>query len=114
MSSIAREALESPTPSAWSRCQFLPVQDRRDRAAQIGVKRSREMATLAVQSPAVTKPIERSREHRFFWGMSVVVALVVFIGFARTYYLAGLFDAKPLPAPIVHVHGAVFTSWIAL
>ena len=72
------------------------------------------MATLVVESPVIRKPIVRTREHLFFWGMSVLIALVVFVGFARTYYLAGLFDAKPLPAPIVHIHGAVFTCWIAL
>lgn len=72
------------------------------------------MATLVVESPVIRKPIARAREHLFFWGMSVLIALVVFVGFARTYYLAGLFDAKPLGAPIVHIHGAVFTCWIAL
>jgi len=46
--------------------------------------------------------------------MSVLLALVVLIGFARTYFLAGLFHARPLPSPIVHIHAAVFTSWIAL
>lgn len=72
------------------------------------------MATIVVPSSVVTKPLQRAREHLFFWGMTVVIALVVFTGFARTYYLAGLFDAKPLPAPVVHVHGAVFTCWLAL
>ena len=72
------------------------------------------MATLVVESPALSKPVGRTSEHLFFWGMSALIALVVFVGFARTYYLAGLFSAKPLPAPIVHIHGAVFTCWIAL
>jgi hypothetical protein len=68
------------------------------------------MATIALgnSSNALT------REHAFYAGMSWLIAVVVFIGFARTYYLAGLFDAKPLPAAIVHVHGALFTGWIAL
>jgi hypothetical protein len=72
------------------------------------------MATVVLESPVVTKPSRRTREHLFFLGMSVLIALVVFIGFARTYYLAGIFHAKPLPAPIVHIHGAVFTCWMAL
>jgi hypothetical protein len=72
------------------------------------------MATLAIESPVIEKSVARTREHRFFAGMSGVIALVVFIGFARTYYLASVFAAKPLAAPIVHVHGAVFTAWIAL
>src|SRR6185437_14749896 len=72
------------------------------------------MATAAVATPVTEKPSCRSREHQTFWGMSVLIALVVFIGFARTYFLAGFFHAKPLPAPIVPIHGVVFTSWIAL
>ena len=72
------------------------------------------MATIAVDSPVIEKPTIRTREHAFFWAMSALIAVVVFIGFARTYYLAGIFGAKPLPAPIVHIHAAVFTGWIAL
>jgi hypothetical protein len=37
----------------------------------------------------------------------------VFVGFSRTYYLAGIFKA-PLPNLLVHIHGAVFTTWILL
>src|SRR5258706_163779 len=37
----------------------------------------------------------------------------VFIGFARSYFLAGVFRA-PLPSPIIHIHGAAFTAWILL
>lgn len=72
------------------------------------------MATTLVGSRVIEKPSGRTAEHLFFGGMSGLIALVVFIGFARTYYLAGLFGAKPLAAPIVHVHGAVFTCWIVL
>jgi hypothetical protein len=72
------------------------------------------MATIVVESPVIAKSIGRTREHLFFAGLSGLIALIVFIGFARTYYLAGLFDAKPLAAPIVHVHGAVLTGWIVL
>lgn len=72
------------------------------------------MATAVLDSPAIERPSSRSREHRFFCGMSVLIALVIFIGFARTYFLASLFHAKPLPAPMVHIHGAVFTSWVLL
>lgn len=43
-----------------------------------------------------------------------MIALIVLVGFSRTYFLAGYFRAKPLVAPIVHVHAAVFTSWFVL
>jgi hypothetical protein len=49
----------------------------------------------------------------FFLGMAVVAIIAVFVGFARTYFLAGLFRA-PLPNLLIHIHGAVFTLWIVL
>ena len=52
-------------------------------------------------------------EHLFFSGMAVLILGTVALGFAHTYYLAGLFRA-PLPSWIIHVHGAVFSSWIVL
>ena len=72
------------------------------------------MATAVLDASATAGRSDRLREHWFFCGMSVLLALVVLIGFARTYFLAGLFHARPLPSPIVHIHAAVFTSWIAL
>jgi len=45
--------------------------------------------------------------------MAAVSLLVIFVGFARTYYLAGVFKA-PLPNSLVHIHGAVFSLWILL
>jgi hypothetical protein len=50
-------------------------------------------------------------DHVFFSGMAALLLGSVFLGFARTYYLAGIFSA-PLPSTIVHVHGAIFSSWI--
>jgi hypothetical protein len=38
---------------------------------------------------------------------------IVFAGFARTYYLKFLFGAPALPG-LVHLHGALMTSWFAL
>lgn len=49
----------------------------------------------------------------FFPLMAVAMTLVVFIGFARTYYLKSYFDTPPL-TPLRIVHGAVFTSWMVL
>jgi hypothetical protein len=53
------------------------------------------------------------RDDYFFVAMFLLVLAVVFIGFAHTYYLAGIFHAK-LPSLLVHVHGAVFSCWILL
>jgi hypothetical protein len=52
-------------------------------------------------------------ENRFFAGMAVISLVVIFIGFARSYYLAGIFKA-PLPNLLVHIHGAVFSLWLVL
>ncbi|HXW15973.1 MAG TPA: hypothetical protein VEN79_15815 [Terriglobia bacterium] len=45
--------------------------------------------------------------------MAVAFLVVIFTGFAPTYYLAGIFKA-PLPNLLVHIHGAVFSLWIPL
>jgi len=49
----------------------------------------------------------------FYAGMSIAIAITVFVGFAPSYYLKDYFGAPPL-APLVHLHGLVFTSWIVL
>src|SRR4051812_36146252 len=55
----------------------------------------------------------RSADHIFFSTMSVVAALVILTGFASTY-AAKLFAADATIPAIVHLHAAVFTSWLAL
>jgi hypothetical protein len=62
--------------------------------------------------PAASLP-GRRYDHYFFPAMALLMAATVFTGFARTYYLAGMFRA-PLPSLIIHVHGAVFSCWILL
>jgi hypothetical protein len=52
-------------------------------------------------------------EHFFFSAMALAMLTTVFVGFAHTYYLAGVFRA-PLPSLIIHVHGAAFSCWILL
>src|SRR4029077_18385221 len=75
------------------------------------------MASIAA-SPASTTKSARNipdlrYEHLFFSGIAILMLITVFSGFARTYYLAGVFRA-PLPALIIHIHGAAFTCWILL
>ncbi len=55
---------------------------------------------------------ERGRDRWFFTGMAAACAMTVFIGFAPTYYLRDA-GAPPLPT-LVHLHGALSTSWILL
>jgi hypothetical protein len=70
-------------------------------------------ATPASQSKVARTITDLRFEHLFFSGMSVLMLLTAFFGFARTYYLAGMFRA-PLPSLIIHIHGAAFTCWILL
>jgi hypothetical protein len=46
--------------------------------------------------------------------MALVVLVSVFVGFAPTYYLVGVFNGPPVGNLLVHIHGAVFTLWILL
>ena len=64
-------------------------------------------------APASTIASQRGRDRRFFTGMAVAAALTVFVGFAPTYYLRGVYGGPPLPT-LVHVHGVVSTCWILL
>ena len=75
------------------------------------------MSTIAVRSMQPAKQTRalpgRRFDHLFFSSMALLVLATVFLGFARTYYLAGVFLA-PLPSLIIHLHGAAFTCWILL
>ena len=54
-------------------------------------------------------------ENRFFVGMALAILAVVFVGFARSFFLQPLFPEWHRPSEtIFYVHGAAFTAWIAL
>ena len=59
------------------------------------------------------RPINRTVERVFYSGMAMLLCVCVYIGFSATYFQAGMVRA-PLPSPILHVHGAVFTLWMLL
>lgn len=62
---------------------------------------------------AVFEPHESRLDKYFFPGMALLMLATVFFGFARSYYLAGVFRA-PLPNVLIHLHGVAFSSWILL
>lgn len=65
------------------------------------------MATLVARSV-------RTRTDRvYFTAMAFLMLGIVVVGFAPSYFLAGVFRA-PLPSTLIHIHGAVFSSWIIL
>ncbi len=50
---------------------------------------------------------------RFFTTMAVLLLVIVFVGFAPSFYLKIFFDTPELPW-YVHLHGAVLTAWFTL
>lgn len=74
------------------------------------------MATATVPGNSVktasTLPGRRF-DHVFFSTMAALILVTAFVGFAHTYYLAGLVRA-PLPSLIIHVHAVAFSCWILL
>ena len=75
------------------------------------------MATAVAHPNNLTKPSiglpGRRYDHLFFSTMALLMLATVFVGFAHTYYLVGVFHA-PLPSLIIHLHGAAFSCWILL
>ena len=63
---------------------------------------------MAVSTAALAT---RRRTRRFYVGMAIAIAITVFVGFFRSYYLRGWYGAPEL-SRLVHVHGAVFTTWV--
>jgi hypothetical protein len=59
-------------------------------------------------------PSRFGRDHRLFVWTAILFAGIVLAGFARTYYLKGLFQTPALPSALVHLHGALMTAWVAL
>jgi len=55
----------------------------------------------------------KSGDRLFFMGAAIGFTLLVFAGFARTYYLHALFHV-PAPSSFLAFHGAVMTGWIVL
>jgi hypothetical protein len=69
--------------------------------------------------PALAKTAPNARtaggsaEDRFFVGMSLLLLATVFVGFAKSYFLAGMMKA-PLPNKLIHIHALFFSCWILL
>ena len=64
------------------------------------------MATAPLDIPAV-RPLG---ERRVYTWAALVALLVLFAGFAPTYYLKGVYGAPEL-STLKHVHGLVMTAW---
>jgi hypothetical protein len=67
----------------------------------------------ALQPNPTTRLPGRKYDRQFFFGMILLQIGVVVIGFGPTYYFAGG-PRAPLPSVVVHIHAAVFTTWMLL
>lgn len=68
-------------------------------------------STVATQAQAQAQPQRRGRA--FYVAMAAVSAVIVFAGFARTFYLNAYFARMNLSALRI-VHGIVFSCWLVL
>jgi hypothetical protein len=68
------------------------------------------MATSPAPHPAASA---RLRDRRFYLSVTVLTALLVFAGFARTFFLNTFFAKMQLP-PLWVIHGVVFSSWLVI
>jgi hypothetical protein len=63
---------------------------------------------------SVVHPVGAAAGRSFFLTMSVCAALVVFLGFAPTFYLRALDAGAPPLSALLVLHGIASTAWIAL
>ena len=71
------------------------------------------MAELSVdQVPAGTVEAGRQRP-RFFLGLTIIMAAIIFFGFGMTYFLPIATGSLEQPiAPIIHLHGLFYFIWM--
>lgn len=53
-------------------------------------------------------------DRRLFMIAAIAFPLIILAGFGRTYYLKGFFAVPPLASMLVHIHGLLMTTWVAL
>lgn len=66
------------------------------------------------QASASTEKEAWDADARFYFGMVVVSAMIVFVGFAPSFYLKPVIHAPPPLTQLTIAHGVVFTAWVLL
>ena len=75
---------------------------------------------MAVESRPVSEMngVSRDPEHKFFSGMASAILITAVVGFMPSYFLRPFLpDPSPIPralTPLIHLHSALFTSWLLL
>jgi len=64
--------------------------------------------------PVATNAEAAAKDRLFFGGMTVMFAVVVFCGFAPSFYLRGMLRGTNVLTPGLILHGIVFTLWTVL
>ena len=73
-------------------------------------------ARATLDGPAINKLARRNLrafDRRFYFWAWVAAFIAVFAGFARSYFLRPFFHRSGLPL-LLHAHGLIMTSWLAL
>ena len=65
------------------------------------------------QPPAIVSRNCRGADQRFYAWAAFAACVIVFVGFARTFFLRFLFDLPPLPWVLIG-HGVLMTGWFVL
>jgi hypothetical protein len=63
---------------------------------------------MAVSAAAIRT---KRRTRRFYVGMAMAIAITVFAGFSRSYFLKAYYGTPEL-STLLHIHGVVFTAWV--
>jgi hypothetical protein len=68
---------------------------------------------MTIEAAALPRRVGTRYDRPFYTGMAIAAAVVVFVGFAPTYFFRASYQSTPLPM-YLQVHGFFFTIWIAL
>ena len=71
------------------------------------------MTISAAAAPAISRARNPRRDHIFYSTVSAATAIIVFLAFARTYYLRTYLGGPELSL-LRAVHAAVFSAWMLL
>ena len=67
---------------------------------------------MTIEAPGLPRPMGGLYDRLFYPGVARAAAVVVFVGFAQTFFRRARAQSTPLPV-YLRVHGFLFTTWIA-
>lgn len=68
---------------------------------------------MSASTTPIAPPVTPRQDRIFHTGMAIACLVTAIIGFGPTYFYKPIQPSPELP-PLLHVHGAVFTAWLAL